>query len=364
MKLPALNDLIPEQKNVYLHPADQSLFVAGPPGSGKTTVAVYRAQFLANNAHSVTLVTKNRMLVALAEQLGGPSVQAITMQRLVWGHYRAQTRKTPPRIGDYAFDWAEILRSYRRAKVTPEIGHLVVDEAQNLPPGFFAWARFAARHLDVFADEHQALDDVHSTLKAIRDGAGLPEPVRLIMNHRNTPEIADLAKHFHGPDLLLPPARVKKGRSGELPRLIEVDSLDDLAARAVTRLRNRAESIGVIVRTGKEVTRLAQLLRAKAPRGERVDAYTKDTARGAERGIKLLDRGVTVLTGEAVIGLEFDTVYLLDLARSLPCRTATARRRMYMLCARARESLFLVNGPVKLRPAALAALPSKDYLAR
>src|SRR6185436_11990784 len=161
-----------------------------------------------------------------------------------------------------------------------------------------------------------------------------------------------------------PPARVRKARGGELPRLIEIDTMSDLVSRVVTRLRNRSESIGVIVRMGKEVDRLAQLLRDHARSGERIDAYTKDTAKGAERGIRLLDPGVTVLTGEAVIGLEFDTVYLLDLARSLPCRTETARRRMYMLCARARDMLFLVNGPVKLRPDALAALPSKDYLTR
>src|SRR5439155_85834 len=41
-----------------------------------------------------------------------------------------------------------------------------------------------------------------------------------------------------------------------------------------------------------------------------------------------------------------------------------ARGRMYMLCARARDSLVLVNGPRKLRLDALAALPSKDYLTR
>jgi len=364
MKLPALDDLIPEQKNVYLHATDRSLFVAGPPGSGKTTLAVHRARYLADGGHSVTLVTRNRMLVALAEQIGDPRVRAITMQRLVWKHYRTRARQLPPRAGDpYAFDWEAILRHYRRARAAPDIGHLVVDEAQNLPPAFFAWSRFAARYLDVFADEHQALDDVHSTLKVIRDGARLPEPVRLIVNHRNTPEIADLAKHFHGPGVL-PPARVRKARGGEVPRLVEIGSLDDLAARVLTRLRNRAESVGVIVRTGKEVAQVAQLLRERARPGERIDAYTKDTAKGAERGIRLLDPGVTVLTGEAVIGLEFDTVYLLDLARSLPCRTATARRRMYMLCARARDMLFLVNGPVKLRPDALAALPPKDYLAR
>ena len=100
------------------------------------------------------------------------------IHKLVWREYRSRTRQAPPRLDRYAFDWAQILRSYRRRRATPAIGHLVVDEAQNLPPEFFSWARLAARHLDVFADQHQALDDVHSTLKTICDRARLPEPVR------------------------------------------------------------------------------------------------------------------------------------------------------------------------------------------
>jgi DNA helicase IV len=364
VKLPALNDLIPEQRKVYLHAPDDSLFVAGPPGSGKTTVAVYRARYLADNEHSVTLVTRNRMLVALAKQLGDRRVQALTMHKFVRREYKARLREAPPTVFDpFTFDWEELLQRYRARKSAPAIGHLVVDEAQNLPPEFFSWARLTARHLNVFADEHQALDDEHSTLKVIRDRARLPEPVRLTMNHRNTPEIADLAAYFRG-DGLLPPARVKKERGGELPRLIEIHSLDDLVPRVLTRFRNRQDSVGVIVRTGAEVLELSGLIRARARRGERIDAYTMKSPPGAEVRIKLVEPGVTVLTGESVIGLEFDAVYLLDLARSLPCRNATARRRMYMLCARARDALVLVNGPEKLDRAALAALPPKGYLTR
>jgi len=364
MKLPALDDLIQEQRNVYLHPVDTSLFVAGPPGSGKTSVAVHRARYLADNGCSVALITRNRMLVALATQLGDPRVTASTMHRFVSNAYSSRTGRMAPQPEPYVYDWEQLLLEYGKLGAAPAVDHLVIDEAQNLPPGFFRWAsRFAARFLDVFADEHQAIDDEHSMLQEIRREAGLQNPVPLTLNHRNTPEIADVAEHFHE-SRNLAPALVKKSRGGELPRLIEIGSLEELVPRVLTRFRNRRDSVGVIVRSRKEVDELLQLIRAKARPGERVDAYTKDTPRGAEIGIRIVEPGVTVLTGESVIGLEFDSVFLLDLARSLPCRTPTDRRRMYMLCARARDSLVLVNGPDKLDSSELAALPPGKYLAR
>ena len=66
MKLPKLDDLIDEQSVVYDHRPNEHLFVAGPPGSGKTSLAVLRARFLGDLGQTVALVTRNRMLASLA----------------------------------------------------------------------------------------------------------------------------------------------------------------------------------------------------------------------------------------------------------------------------------------------------------
>jgi superfamily I DNA/RNA helicase len=65
-----------------------------------------------------------------------------------------------------------------------------------------------------------------------------------------------------------------------------------------------------------------------------------------------------------VIGLEFDTVFLLDLHRSLPCARADDHRRMYMLCARARDALLLIDWSPYLTGRQLAALPAPPVLVR
>ena len=76
--------------------------------------------------------------------------------------------------------------------------------------------------MSVFADEEQAIGVTRSTLVQIRNAAGLPEPVILTENHRNTPEIARLAEHFHRGQL--PAAAVIRSHTGDVPQLVRSKS--------------------------------------------------------------------------------------------------------------------------------------------
>lgn len=367
MKLPALDDLLEEQWTVYDHPNDAKLFVAGPPGSGKTSLVVMRAQFLVNQDLSVVVVTRNRMLAALADHLGaGANFRSTTMNSFVSRDHREHFNgDDPPQPrGPYRYDWDDILPRYDGRGIVPSYDHIIVDEGQNLPPHFFTWARrFGGRYLTVFADENQASCEQTSTLVEIATCGDLDDPIRLTSNHRNTPEIAAVAEHFHR-SIGLPPATVIKAPGGEKPRLISVPTWDDLASRVATRLRNRSESVGVIVRKKEHAVELQNKLRSTLGNGFRVDYYTSDRPAGVESWIKIREPGITVLTGEAVIGLEFESVFLIDIARSLPCLNAEARRRMYMLCARAQNALFLVDGLPSLTPSQIGALPGSELLER
>ncbi|MEQ1504736.1 MAG: hypothetical protein ABMB14_21035 [Myxococcota bacterium] len=360
--LPKLDDLIGEQPSVYHHPPDDHLFVAGPPGSGKTSLAVLRATFLTHLPRRVVLITRNRMLSSLTRQLGAGVFVTSTMNSFVSrDHSQRLGRFAPQPDARYEYDWVQIYHSYEAAGIKPALDHLVIDEGQNLPGQFFTWAmRFGARTLTVFADENQATSKQTATLHDIRH-AGLPRPIRLTDNHRNTEEIARLAEYFHR-GAVLPPALVRRGRGGELPRLVRVNSGKALAGIVATRFRNRREAIGVVVGSKEHVNALHGMLLIELP-GIRVDAYTSDTPPAGEQQIRILEPGVTVLTSESVIGLEFDTVFLHDL-RSLPCLTPADSRKMYMMCARARDILVLVDGPEYLSSAQYASLPDGTLLER
>jgi len=64
VRLPDYSDLSEEQDSIYLDaPMDGTVFVTGPPGTGKTVIAFYRADVLAEkDPDSVTVAMYNRVL--------------------------------------------------------------------------------------------------------------------------------------------------------------------------------------------------------------------------------------------------------------------------------------------------------------
>ena len=377
MRLPTWEELesVEEQLNVLEWPLDETLFVAGPPGSGKTVLAFRRAQLIAEGEPHTVILTYNRMLrrlmTLLAEQgrrtdddeVAAFTVRVATMQSYVWNDYQARTRSAPPRHLDdpYAYIWSEMLHILEQRGCAPNIGHLVVDEGQDLAKGFFRYAsRYISATLSVFADENQALTEQRTTLEEIKHAAGLPDPIVLTQNHRNTPQIARLAEHFHSGRL--PAATVRRSRSGGTPYLAEEPSLETVAYRISNSMRTLGGSTGVVVDQNDIGRRLHQLLHEKLPQF-RVDFYTNE--RRNEDQIDVIEDGVTVLNKESVKGQEFDTLFILELHRFLPCASDGERRSMYMMCSRARDNLWLICGPDgRLTQAIDDALPGSEILER
>ena len=378
MRLPTWEELesVAEQLEVRECPLDEPLFVAGPPGSGKTVLAVHRAQAIAEANLGVAVLTYNRMLRRLMELLiasepegGGQNtanLEVKTMHSYVGGDYRARTGALLPTLSDdpYAYIWNDMLVALEERNAGPNKRHLVVDEGQDLAEGFFT---YALRHISgtsgmmsVFADDDQALSDRRTTLEQIKQAADLPDPILLTQNHRNRPEIAQLAEHFHTGRL--PAAAVRRSRSGEKPRLWEAPSLEAAAGRVADWRKNQGGSIGVIVHQNSVGQHLYKLLQQRLP-ASRVDFYRNEDRN--EDQINVLEDGVTVLNKESVKGQEFDTVFVLELHHFLPATSETEKRGMYMMCSRARDNLWLVCGPNgRLTPAINDALPGPQVLER
>ena len=344
MRLPTYDELagVEEQLQVLEHPLDRSLFVAGPPGSGKTVLALQRAQMLADMQAPVPIVTYNRMLRRLLALMRDvDEVEPGTMHSFVGRDYRSRTREQPPTLphDSYAYRWEIMLGRLRQIQSPSDGVHLVVDEGQDLPEGFFGYvSQHVSRTMTVFADDDQALGEQRTTLEQIKNSAGLDDPVILRENHRNSPEVARVAEHFH---------------QGRLPKCAVVRLESYRVSFTLRALRPRLnEDVGA---------RLYDELVARLPR-TRIDIY-KSSSPNEER-INVLADGVTILNKKSVKGQEFDSVFVLELERFIPFANDVERRAMYMMCSRARDTLFLVHGPEPLSRQAAQSLPGPDILER
>ena len=361
MRLPTYDEISrdEEQRDVYEAPFEESLFVVGPPGSGKTVLAVHRARMLTEAGFTAVLVTYNRMLRRLVAQVTGGQVRAQTMHTFVRDHYESRVSGRAPTVEPYTYDWRAMCETLTRYGVSPKPSHVIVDEGQDLPKQFFQYLRrFVANTITVFADEDQAVNERRSELGDIKAAARLHDPVLLRANHRNTPEIARVAEFYHAGDAPVP--EVVRPSSGELPRVFLYQE-KGVRGRIANWYRTRGGRVGVAVVSNKTGRDLCVGLRDQL-QGKRVDLY--ESSERNEDIIDLLEPGITILNVQSIKGQEFDAVFLLEFDELLIGINELKRRRMYMLCARARDHLFLMHKGSHLPPSLLDQLPSPDILER
>ncbi|MFP8903178.1 AAA family ATPase [Streptomyces atacamensis] len=338
-------DLTPAQRDcLEALPLAGNHVVSGPPGSGKSLLAAHRAVHLALTGRPTLLLSRSNLLRQLLHgTLHGITVPGAPAEAAtVHGWVLRRFGRDVPRTEDGWFDWTDLVHRVAAALSTDDADtpHLVVDEGQDLPPGFYRLARLAAASVTVFADECQRLTETNSTLTEITAALGRSTGrAEIAGNHRNTREIAALAEHFRtGGPRPAPPAR-----SGPLPVIRhysgEKDIADDIAATAARNPRHR---IGVIVSSLRTATGLMRRLE-RADLAYEPRLYSSAASSGRYRDIDLARPGVVLVHRASAKGLDFDTVVIPDTETDAATdpTSATLRMAYYVMITRAREQLVL-----------------------
>ena len=173
MKMPTYQQLSKEQDRVLNLPLDGSYIVAGPPGTGKTVVALYRAGTLSENGDSPLLIMYSRLLMQYTDAATGEldiAGATKTFHQWFYGFYRRAYGDKPPRLSRTSLTGPTILRKV--SAEPPRQGSLpsiLLDEAQDFPKELFPIADLLTTNLTIFADENQRITDTNSTLREIRD---------------------------------------------------------------------------------------------------------------------------------------------------------------------------------------------------
>ncbi len=248
-ELPKYQDLSGEQQEVYELPLDGNYLVSGPPGTGKTVMALYRAQQYRKAGREVVLLSFNRLLNDFmgegARSLGiRPVVVTYTMWLKTIFNGSVPLVSNPKKNWDY--DWNEIIQ---RATELPRLDCLIIDEGQDMPSQFYFFVKQITDHLTVFADENQRIFEEQSTIADIRTWLGNPPEYLLTANYRNTRTIAELAARFYtGLQTGIPNPPV---RGEHEPKIVvkrvqsDVESAHQIVARAKLDKDNPDRTVGV-----------------------------------------------------------------------------------------------------------------------
>ncbi|MFH8414675.1 AAA family ATPase [Streptomyces collinus] len=318
--------------------------VSGPPGSGKSLLAAHRAVHLALTGRPTVLLSRSNLLRQLLRDtlqgltVPGAPVEAATVHGWVLRHFGYGA----PRTQDGWFDWTTLtgLAAEKLGADDSAAPHLVVDEGQDLSPGFYRLVRIAAASVTVFADECQRLTETNSTLTEITTALGRSTSrAEVGGNHRNTREIAALAERFRaGGTRPEPPFR-----SGPLPIVrhytSDKDLADSIATMATEQPRHR---IGVIVNSLRTASDLMRRLE-RAGLAHEPQLYSSTAPSGRYRDLDLTRPGVVVVHRASAKGLDFDTVVVADAESDAATdpTAATLRMAYYVMITRARERLVL-----------------------
>lgn len=382
MRLPRRSELSEQQEEFLMEaPFDKPVLCVGPPGTGKTVLALYRGAVLGQRGDDVDFIMHSKLLNRYVER----SVEDLDMdiESRTWHSWVYNTwshgngRYKIPEIERWLPDFSKAIQLIKEGKPgKPEEMYwqnLIVDEGQDFPKEFYLFLTVirneetivkgrAAPAVTIFADDNQRMEESrNSTISQIE--AYMPEAIKyeVTVNYRNSGPIARLANYFHVGMSTGTPEIPEKAK-GAVPQLRQFDTLEDEMLSVAHWLHTNDDlSAGIIVpdrtiqgRVMKIIKPLADARQLKVQKyssgndASKIDFYTKAT--------------ITVVCDKSCKGLEFDGVFIpqIQAYKTDGANEDFFRMKMYVMISRARKHLQLSYAECDEQPQVLKMLPPPE----
>lgn len=363
LRLPSYQQLSKEQDEINNLPLKGRRLVIGPPGTGKTVMALYRSSMFEKQGRDSKFFVYNKTLRFYLDQAIRETKLSGTadgFHQWFTGWYRKTFRKRAPQTKPYVFDWDAVMQDILLSDGKfPKFDHLAIDEGQDLPRDFYSVAKMISENLTVFADENQMLTDSQSTLKELTSILRPDGIHQLTRNYRNTLEIARFSSNFYvGLTSGIPEFPVRRGAK---PLLIQRRSVEKQIDFIRTYEKNFSDAdIGVLLYRKRDVQKFVRALTGGTQNPVQWYLSGDDSEK-----IDFGKRGVKVLTYASSKGLEFDTV-ILPLLDRIPMdgtMDEAWKMRFFVLTSRPKDTLIMLHASDDI-PAVLRNITVDQYEAR
>ncbi|MBO7585951.1 MAG: AAA family ATPase [Bacteroidales bacterium] len=309
VKLVTINDLDDSQIGVVkMQPFDGSVFVSGPPGSGKTSVAILRTRMLLDNGVSnVLFLLYNHSLYGYLKKIFSKmnirqNVNIETKDIFFWNLYGSLGYRFPKGF-NYEDKYYQILNSLNEINESdlPKYTLLILDESQDFSRMELQLLRKMSNRMVVLADFDQQVYGKTVDASCFSD---LPHR-ELNTIYRFGKEIARIAQPFSSSGINLERKVTKRGNTPAYKVVTTTLKELDVMCQIIKNKTVADGTMAILAPKRDQLQDLSRKLSAK-----RIDHFFAEYNNRNLRDYDYDSKRPLLITALSAKGMEFDTVVL------------------------------------------------------
>lgn len=318
---------------------DKSMLVTGCAGSGKSVIAMHKAEQVAKTGASVILIAYTKSLSAFMRE----GINKKTLQYKFYHHYR----------------WREILKM-------PSADYIIVDEIQDFTrEEILEFMGAAKKAYFFFGDSAQSIYKKYGkdtiSIEKISALTGLT-PMQLYNNYRLPRTIAKITQGYVGVNVNPYEDRIYQNKEKALPHFVHLDGFEEQIAAIQSLIEKYTQNIfdnqtiGILLPSNDLVIKICQKLQELD-----IPCEFKYSDDNSDRFVDTLDFESflpKLMTYHSAKGLQFDVVIL---PMYVGASDDESRKALYVAMTRTLHHLYVMFSTLTIS-APLSDVPTKLYL--